>query len=71
MVSNTPYLLPATHCLYILYFDTGKGGVGGVEPERRLEELQFTKLGRKYQHDRLYLLSICSDKHLSQSPFTV
>jgi hypothetical protein len=22
-----------------------------VEPERRLEEQQFTKLGQKYQHD--------------------
>jgi len=26
--------------------------------------------GRKYQHDRLYLQSINSDKHLPQSPFT-
>jgi hypothetical protein len=24
---------------------------GRVEPERRLEGQQFTKLGRKYQHD--------------------
>jgi hypothetical protein len=23
---NTPHPLPATHCPYILYFDTGKGG---------------------------------------------
>ncbi len=23
---NTPYPLPATHCLYTLYFDTRKGG---------------------------------------------
>jgi hypothetical protein len=34
MVSNTtqhPHLLPATHCLYILYFGFGKGeGVGEV-----------------------------------------
>ncbi len=29
-----PHPLPATHCLYILYFDTRKGGRGGrVEPE--------------------------------------
>jgi hypothetical protein len=48
---NAPHLLPATHCLYIMYFDTGKGEEGGVEPERRLEGQQFTKLGRKYQHD--------------------
>jgi hypothetical protein len=48
---NIPHPLPAKHCLYILYFDTGKGegGRGGVEPERRLEGQQFTKLGRKYQ----------------------
>jgi hypothetical protein len=30
------------------------GGVWRVEPERRLEGQQFTKLGRKYQHDWLY-----------------
>jgi hypothetical protein len=31
---------------------TGKGGGGGrVEPERRFEGQEFTKLGRKYQHD--------------------
>ncbi len=34
----------------------GRGG-GRVEPERRLEGQQFTKLGRKYQHDLLYLQS--------------
>jgi hypothetical protein len=30
MVSNTtqppPHPLPATHCMYIMYFDFGKGG---------------------------------------------
>jgi hypothetical protein len=40
---------------------------GRVEPERRLEGQLFTKLGRKYQHDWLYLQS---DKPLLQSPFT-
>jgi hypothetical protein len=49
MVSNKPqhpHTLQDTHCLYILYCDTGKGeGVGKVEPERRLEGQQFTKLG--------------------------
>ena len=35
-------------CLRII-IHTGKGG--RVEPERRLEGQQFTKLGRKYQHD--------------------
>ncbi len=33
----------------VQYIDTGKGR--GVESERRLEGQQFTKLGRKYQHD--------------------
>ncbi len=47
---------------------TGKGG-GEIEPERRLEGQQFTKLGQKYQHDWLYLRSINSDRHLPQSPF--
>jgi hypothetical protein len=49
-----------------------EGRGGGDELERRFEGQQFTKLGRKYeyQHDRLYLQSIYSDKHLPQSPFT-
>jgi hypothetical protein len=36
---------PATHCLNMLYFDTEKGGEGGVELERRFEGQLFTKLG--------------------------
>jgi hypothetical protein len=44
---HTPHSLPVAHCLYC---DAGKGK-GRVEPERRLEGQQFTKLGRKYQHD--------------------
>ncbi len=60
MVSNkTPY--PYLH---------REGEGGGDEPERRLEGPQFTKLGRKYQHDWLYLQSINYDKHLPPSPFT-
>jgi hypothetical protein len=43
---------------------------GRVEPERRGEGQQFTKLGGKYQHDYLYLQSINSDKRLLQSPLT-
>ncbi len=54
---------PITVCIY---FDTAKGG----ETERRLESEQFTNLGRKYLHDRLYLQSKNSNKHLPQSPFT-
>jgi hypothetical protein len=51
-----------THCVrvYSILIHTGKGG---VEPEGRLEGQQFTKLGRKYQHDWLYLQSVNSDKH--------
>jgi hypothetical protein len=48
---NTPYPLPATHCLLILYFDTGKGGGARREPERMLEGQQVTELGQNYQHD--------------------
>ncbi len=82
MVTNThqdstppppPPTTHTTHCLYMLYFDTGKGGGGWrVEPERRLrvEGQQFTKLGRKYQQNWMYLQSINSGKHLPQSTFT-
>ncbi len=46
VVSNRiqlPHPLPATQCLCVLYFDTGKGVGGRVEPQRRLEGQQFTK----------------------------
>jgi hypothetical protein len=41
---------PLTHCINVfsILLHTGKGGGGRVEPERRLEGQQFTKLGRKY-----------------------
>jgi hypothetical protein len=70
MTQHSQAHLPATHCLYILYFDTGKGW-GRAEPERRLKRQQFTKLGRKYQHEWMYLQSISCDKHLPQSPLQV
>jgi hypothetical protein len=38
-----------SHTLSVFIVVTGKGG-GRVEPVRRLEGQQFTKLGRKYQH---------------------
>jgi hypothetical protein len=46
-----PHPPPLTHCSVFVYtvtclFTQGRGV--RVEPERRLEELQFTKLGRKY-----------------------
>ncbi len=55
---NTQQSAPTTpsqpHTVCIMYFDTRKGGGG---PERMLEGQLFTKLGRKYQHDWLYLQS--------------
>ncbi len=33
------------------HWEGGPGDGGKDEPERRLEGHQFTKLGRKYQHD--------------------
>ncbi len=35
-----------------------------------LEGQQFTKLGRKYQQDKLCFQFVNSDKHLPQSPVT-
>jgi hypothetical protein len=48
--------------VYSILIHTGKG-VGGRELNQREGEegKQFTKLGRKYQHDWLYLQSINSD----------
>jgi hypothetical protein len=48
--SQNPIPHPHTVYLYTVYlFTQGRGG--GVEPERRLEWQQFTKLGRKHKHD--------------------
>jgi hypothetical protein len=45
---NTVYV----YKVYCTYSHGGEGGQGGrVEPERWLEGQQYTKLGRKYQHD--------------------
>ncbi len=69
--TSPPYTLL---CIFIystsIFLHTGKGEGGRVEPERRLEGQQLTKLIRKYQHDWLYLQSINSDKHLPQKQFT-
>ncbi len=65
---RTPLPPPLLHTVYVytvLLILTGKGG--GVELERGLEEQQFTKLGRKYQHECLYLQSIYSEIHWSAS----
>jgi hypothetical protein len=68
--------IPAPPPPYALYtciqytYSHREGGRGTVEPERRGEGQQFTKLGRKYQHDCRPLQSINSGKHLPQSTFT-
>jgi hypothetical protein len=61
---------PPSLCKYTLLCHREGGTKGRVEPERRLEGQQFTKLGWKFKHDWLYLQSTNSDKHLPQSPFT-
>jgi hypothetical protein len=64
---------PLIHCIYVYavyLFTKGQGEGERVEPERRLEGQQFTMLGQKYQHDRVYLRSTNFDKHLPQSPYT-
>ncbi len=49
---------PLTHSMCIQYTYSHCEGGWRVEPERRLEGQQFTKLGGKYQHDWLYFQSI-------------
>jgi hypothetical protein len=57
-------LSPPLHTVNILYTYSHREGVEGwgrVEPKRRLESQQFTKLGQKYQHMiEMYLQSINS-----------
>jgi hypothetical protein len=65
----TPYTLYM--CTVYRTYSHSEGGRGESWPkERRGDGQQFTKLGRKSQHDWLYLQSINSDKQLPQSPFT-
>jgi hypothetical protein len=66
---SIPSPLHTVYMYTVNLFTQGRGG-GRVEPERRLEGQQFTKVGQKYQHDLMYLQSINNDKHLPQSPFT-
>jgi hypothetical protein len=51
---------------------TSKDDIKGVVSLKFLRPCgqQFTKLGRKYQHDYLYLQSLNFDKHLPQNTFT-
>jgi hypothetical protein len=56
-LSEAQNAIPPLYTLYNVYvhkvylFTQGRGDGGRVEPERRLEGQQFTKLCRKYQHD--------------------
>jgi hypothetical protein len=56
--SGTPYLLPLTHCIHVLF--THRRGEGGELSQRegersnRTGRVQITKLGWKYQHDWMY-----------------
>ncbi len=68
--AQTPYLHSLSYCIkYKCTYSHGEEGGGGWTREK-VRGQQFTKLGRKYQHDWLYLQSINSDKHLPQSTFT-
>ncbi len=51
------------------YSHRERGESWNREKVRERERQQFKKLGRKYQHDWMYLQPINSYKHLSQSPF--
>ncbi len=63
--TRPPYTLYMYMCIQYTYsYKEGREG-GRVEPDRRLEGQLYTKLGRKYQHDWLYLQSINSDKKLN------
>jgi len=51
---RTPYPPHTLHTVYVYALQqtySHRAGGRGVEPERRLERQQVTKLGRKYQHD--------------------
>ncbi len=67
--AHNPIPPTGTHCMHVHKILVHTGREGGVEPWEK-EKGQFTKLGRKYQHDWLYLQSINSDNHLPQSSCT-
>jgi hypothetical protein len=66
MVSNkTQHLppLPVAHSpytVYVVYFDFGLDGGGGAWTR---EKVRGTKVGRKHQHDWMYLKSLNSIEH--------
>ncbi len=65
---HTP--LPRYTLYTYMLFTQGRGG-GRVEPGRRFEGQQFTKLGKKYQHDWMYIQSINSKKTCRKVPLQV
>ncbi len=71
LYEEKPLIPPFTHCIRVYSILTHREGRGENEPERRGEGQQFTKPGRKYQHDWLYLQSINSDKHPRKLPLPV
>jgi hypothetical protein len=62
---HRPYHTVYVYQCTVFLFTQGRGR---VEPERRLEGQQFTKLGGKYRNDWLYLQSINSE-HLLERTF--
>ncbi len=71
MVSNRtqhPHPLQATHCLYILYFDTGR--VRGMSWTRKARGPTFHKAGSTIPIWLIISPVYNSDKHLLLSPFT-
>jgi hypothetical protein len=70
--AQNPMSPPPLYTVYVYInsklIHTGKGGGGRVEPQRRGEGQQFSKLRRKHQHDCISM-SMNSDKHLLQSPY--
>jgi hypothetical protein len=69
---RTPYPPPLHHVyVYAVYTYSHRewGEVGRVEPERRLEGLQLTNLGRKIPTWPAVSPVYNSDKHLPKSPF--
>jgi hypothetical protein len=64
MVSNRtqhPHPLPATHCLYILYFDTGKGlgGGGGLDQREGLRSNYLQSWVKNTNMTEEYLHAVC------------
>ncbi len=69
-LKNLPVKGLCYRCLSVIQYTYSRRKGGRGEPERRLEGQQFTKQGRKYQNDWLYLQSLHSAaKFLCRSIF--